>query len=30
MLDGRRKSVQAVAARLRHGNEQNLQQFVNQ
>ncbi|WP_393101765.1 IS701 family transposase [Streptomyces sp. LN325] len=30
MLDGRRKSVQAMAARLPDGNEQNLQQFVNQ
>ena len=30
MLDGRRKSIQAMAARLSDGNEQNLQQFVNQ
>jgi SRSO17 transposase len=30
MLDGRRKSVQAMAGRLSDGNEQNLQQFVNQ
>jgi SRSO17 transposase len=30
MLDGRRKSVQAMASRLPDGNEQNLQQFVNQ
>jgi SRSO17 transposase len=30
MLDGRRKSVQAVAARLSDGNEQDLQQFVDQ
>ncbi|MER0241343.1 IS701 family transposase [Streptomyces sp. HSW2009] len=30
MLDGRRKSVQAMAWRLPDGNEQNLQQFVNQ
>ncbi|MFE3018302.1 IS701 family transposase [Streptomyces sp. NPDC059256] len=30
MLDGRRKSIQAMAARLADGNEQNLQQFVNQ
>ncbi|MFJ5221101.1 transposase, partial [Streptomyces sp. NPDC088354] len=30
MLDGRRKSVQAMAGRLPDGNEQNLQQFVNQ
>ncbi|MFJ8313486.1 MULTISPECIES: IS701 family transposase [unclassified Streptomyces] len=30
MLDGRRKSIQAMAARLPDGNEQNLQQFVNQ
>ncbi|MET7692316.1 IS701 family transposase [Streptomyces sp. NPDC005483] len=30
MLDGRRKSVQAMAERLPDGNEQNLQQFVNQ
>ncbi|MGW6027885.1 IS701 family transposase [Streptomyces sp. NPDC055099] len=30
MMDGRRKSVQAMAARLPDGNEQNLQQFVNQ
>jgi hypothetical protein len=30
MVDGRRKSVQAMAARLPDGNEQNLQQFVNQ
>ena len=30
MTDGRRKSVQAMAARLPDGNEQNLQQFVNQ
>ncbi len=30
MLDGRRKSIQAVAGRLPDGNEQNLQQFVNQ
>ncbi len=29
-MDGRRKSVQAMAARLPDGNEQNLQQFVNQ
>lgn len=30
MLEGRRKSVQAMAGRLPDGNEQNLQQFVNQ
>ncbi|MEV0282151.1 IS701 family transposase [Streptomyces sp. NPDC050610] len=30
MLDGRRKSVQAMAGRLADGDEQNLQQFVNQ
>ncbi|MES4886244.1 IS701 family transposase [Streptomyces sp. NPDC000349] len=30
MMDGRRKSVQAMAARLPDGNEPNLQQFVNQ
>jgi len=30
MLEGRRKSIQAMAARLPDGNEQNLQQFVNQ
>ncbi len=30
MLDGRRKSIQAMAARLPDGNRQNLQQFVNQ
>lgn len=30
MLDGRRKSIQAMAARLADGNGQNLQQFVNQ
>jgi SRSO17 transposase len=30
MLDGRRKSIQAMASRLTDGNEQNLQQFVNQ
>jgi len=30
MMDGRRKSVQAMASRLTDGNEQNLQQFVNQ
>jgi SRSO17 transposase len=30
MLDGRRKSVQPMAERLPDGNEQNLQQFVNQ
>ena len=30
MLDGRRKSIQAMAGRLADGNEQNLQQFVNQ
>jgi hypothetical protein len=30
MLDGRRKSIQSTAARLPDGNEQNLQQFVNQ
>jgi hypothetical protein len=30
MMDGRRKSIQAMASRLPHGNEQNLQQFVNQ
>ena len=30
MLDGRSKSIQAMAARLPDGNEQNLQQFVNQ
>ncbi|MEW2570238.1 IS701 family transposase [Streptomyces sp. NPDC047070] len=30
MLDGRRKSIQAMTSRLRDGNEQNLQQFVNQ
>lgn len=29
-LDGRRKSIQAMASRLPDGNEQNLQQFVNQ
>jgi SRSO17 transposase len=30
MLDGRRKSIQAMESRLPDGNEQNLQQFVNQ
>lgn len=30
MLDGRRTSVQAMASRLPDGDEQNLQQFVNQ
>lgn len=30
MLEGRRKSIQAMASRLPDGNEQNLQQFVNQ
>ncbi|MFI6339872.1 IS701 family transposase [Streptomyces sp. NPDC050535] len=30
MLEGRRKSIQAMAERLPDGNEQNLQQFVNQ
>ena len=30
MVDGRRKSIQAMAERLADGNEQNLQQFVNQ
>jgi SRSO17 transposase len=30
MLDGRRKSIQSMAERLPDGNEQNLQQFVNQ
>ncbi|AEY85408.1 IS4 family transposase [Streptomyces hygroscopicus subsp. jinggangensis 5008] len=30
MMNGRRKSVQAMASRLPDGNEQNLQQFVNQ
>jgi SRSO17 transposase len=30
MMDGRRKSVQAMTSRLPDGNEQNLQQFVNQ
>jgi SRSO17 transposase len=30
MTDGRRKSIQAMAGRLPDGNEQNLQQFVNQ
>ncbi|WP_307021619.1 IS701 family transposase [Streptomyces canus] len=30
MVDGRRKSIQAMAERLPDGNEQNLQQFVNQ
>ncbi|KPI18578.1 hypothetical protein OK006_10280 [Actinobacteria bacterium OK006] len=30
MQDGRRKSIQAMASRLPDGNEQNLQQFVNQ
>jgi SRSO17 transposase len=30
MVDGRRKSVQAMALRLPDGDEQNLQQFVNQ
>ncbi|WP_344396673.1 IS701 family transposase, partial [Streptomyces vastus] len=30
MMDGRRKSIQAMAERLPDGNEQNLQQFVNQ
>ncbi|MEV0935455.1 transposase [Streptomyces phaeochromogenes] len=30
MLDGRRKSIQAMASRLPNGNDQNLQQFVNQ
>ncbi|MGW5203016.1 IS701 family transposase [Streptomyces spiralis] len=30
MVDGRRKSIQAMASRLPDGNEQNLQQFVNQ
>ncbi len=29
-MDGRRKSIQAMAARLPDGNEQNLQRFVNQ
>nr|WP_051845555.1 IS701 family transposase [Streptomyces sp. NRRL S-813] len=29
-MDGRRKSIQAMASRLPDGNEQNLQQFVNQ
>jgi hypothetical protein len=28
MLDGRRKSIEAMAERLPDGNEQNLQQFV--
>jgi SRSO17 transposase len=30
MMGGRRKSIQAMASRLPDGNEQNLQQFVNQ
>ncbi len=30
MLDGRRKSIQAMAERLPGGNGQNLQHFVNQ
>jgi hypothetical protein len=30
MLDGRRKSIQGMAERWPDGNEQNLQQFVNQ
>ncbi|MFF3501169.1 IS701 family transposase [Streptomyces sp. NPDC003247] len=30
MMNGRRKSIQAMASRLPDGNEQNLQQFVNQ
>ncbi|MFI1369738.1 IS701 family transposase [Streptomyces griseochromogenes] len=30
MLDGRRKSIQSMASRLPDGDEQNLQQFVNQ
>jgi len=30
MPDGRRKAIQAMASRLPDGNEQNLQQFVNQ
>jgi SRSO17 transposase len=30
MLDGRRNSIQAMAAMLPDGNERNLQQFVNQ
>ncbi|MEV6841348.1 hypothetical protein AB0N17_44000 [Streptomyces sp. NPDC051133] len=30
MTDGRRKSIQATAEQLPDGNEQNLQQFVNQ
>ncbi|WP_406729953.1 transposase [Streptomyces sp. GD-15H] len=30
MMDGRRKSIQAMVSRLPDGNEQNLQQFVNQ
>ncbi|WP_405552102.1 IS701 family transposase [Streptomyces canus] len=30
MVEGRRKSIQAMASRLPDGNEQNLQQFVNQ
>lgn len=30
MLDGRRKSIQAMAARLSNGNERNLHQLVNQ
>lgn len=30
MLGGRRKSIQPMAERLPDGNEQNLQQFVNQ
>lgn len=30
MLDGRRKSIHAMASRLPDGNEQNLQRFVNQ
>ncbi|MFD8368433.1 IS701 family transposase [Streptomyces hygroscopicus] len=30
MTDGRRKSIQAMASRVPDGNEQNLQQFVNQ
>lgn len=29
-MDGRRKSIQAMASRLPDGNEQNPQQFVNQ
>ena len=30
MLDGERKSIQPIAERIPGGNEQNIQQFVNQ